>query len=111
MDHPTILYHNTPSTHRESIWERGLLRSCSETTELAREMGEEGVFGGIFMSAKPSAEREGFDTWAVDVSGLDILPDETTDCPDPEDSWWVCWDADIEADRLELLNTEPAPSP
>lgn len=106
---PPILYHSAPKSERESILRHGLLRSKSETDQLAIEQGEDlsaGPYGGIFFSTKPSdSSREFFDTWAVDVRGLHIEPDLTTDWPEDNDPWWVSWDADIPPSRLRLIET------
>lgn len=114
MTHPRFLYHNTQSSNRDSIRENGLLLIHSETAEEALAAGDSveqaAMAGGVFFSSKILPERDGFDTWVLDTDGLTLEPDETTDCPDPEDSWWVIWD-DVPASRLVLLEAAPAPCP
>lgn len=105
-DHPTILYHASNAADRESIMRDGLLRSRSEAHQTAMDGGfseDEGPFGGIFFSSKIEQRKHGIDTWQVDVRGLHIQPDDTTDPEDPDDTWWVTYDEDVSPERLKLM--------
>jgi hypothetical protein len=104
---PTMLYHSAPTSDRDSIRKEGLLRSKSHAHRQAMAIGftpEEGPFGGIFFASKPTNQTaHGIDTWAVNVQGLHLQSDDTTDSDDAEDTWWVTYDEDVMPDRLTLL--------
>lgn len=77
---PTTLYHETQTSRRESIEREGICRKYSETAMVAQEMGEPDweEYGGIFFSNKKSYRRLGFDCWKIDVTGLRLKRDDTT---------------------------------
>ena len=109
---PTVLYHSAPSSARHSIRRHGLLRSKSETHQLAIEQGEtDGPYGGIFFASKPiEKDSPGADLWQVDVRGLHLVPDDTTDSPweaggDTDDTWWVTYTEDVPPSRLKLMRS------
>jgi hypothetical protein len=92
----TILYHHTYSDLRGSIEREGLRRSYG-----ASACGHEAVF----LTNVPSVQCEGLDIWIVDVSGLEIVEDQSSpgaDIPVGED-WFACYDQDISPDRLTLM--------
>ena len=85
------LYHHAPKSERASIQRHGLLRSKSPAH-------------GIFFASKATDQvRWGIDTWKVDVRGLQLERDTTTDPEDAADTWWVTYDEDISPDRLTLI--------
>lgn len=101
---PATLYHVSPIGNRESIIDHGLLLSKSEASAVSREMGEEVEAGGIFFTNTLTHERPHmFDVWEVDVRGLELERDETTDHDHLGEQWWVCYE-DISPDRLNLLS-------
>lgn len=100
-----ILYHNSSVKNREAIFQHGLQRANSETAELAREMGEADwqMAGGIFFTDTCKPEP-GIDVWEVDISGLPLETDETTDHGHLDEHWFVDWESDvIPPSRLNLL--------
>ena len=107
ITHPVLLYHVANTEDRQSIMQHGLLRSKSWAHMAAMERGDgittdENPLGGIFFASKPSYQRA-FDLWEVDVRGLYIEPDATTDPEYPEDTWWVTYE-EITPQRLTLLH-------
>ncbi len=103
---PSVLYHVAPTSERQSVMQHGLLRSKSYAHALAADMGiatSDDPIGGIFFASKPIHQRN-FDLWEVDVRGLHLEPDDTTDPEDPEDSWWVTYEDDIPPIRLRLID-------
>lgn len=72
---PHILYHASPRINRESIAERGLSIGADNTG-----------FGAIFLTDTAPPCSPLLDVYAVDIRGLDIELDTTTDAPDGE-----CW--------------------
>lgn len=99
-----VVYHNTPIGNRESILRHGL---CLRYSETSLEADEEGVeAGAIFFSAKRLPDDPRFDTWEVSISDLpDLVEDQTTDQPDPEDSWWMVH-RDVPPEVLRLSEPE-----
>jgi len=106
---PSTLYHYSPRENRESIMQHGLMRSSSETAQIAKEMGEPNWHeaGGIFFSdtyEKPE-NPEAIDLWEVDVRGLNLERDETTDHDHLGEKWYVDWESEsIAPERLNLLS-------
>ena len=104
-----VMYHNAPTEARESIREKGLLVFMSDAAQAARERNEpEKGLGGIFFDTVPTTAGR-FDTWQVDVSGLDIEPDETTDISGiggewEGHEWWVLWGENVLPNRLKLFH-------
>lgn len=100
-----VVYHSTPVGNRQSILLHGLALRFSETS---LESGEEDIeAGAIFFSTKRTPDDPRFDTWEVSVSDLpDLVEDETTDQPDPEDTWWMIY-RNVPPDVLRL--SEPIP--
>lgn len=63
--------------------------------------------GAVFFYTHPQPfGRE--DVWQVDVSGIPLGLDETTDPYDPEDSWWCTYDHDIPRERMKLIHRAPS---
>lgn len=95
---PATMYHYTDAANRSSILKHGLLGSEARAIE-------NGVFLDSKLTAKDS-EGKYTDAWAVDVRGLDVEPDWTTDIADnPEyegHTWWVFY-GDIPPSRLRLV--------
>jgi len=110
-DRPTVMYHATSPSHRESILRHGLQRRFSETAQVAKGEVDWELAGGIFFSTKTKDEKanQGCDVWEVDVRGLSLEPDDTTDVPYPEDGgiegdeWWVTYNEDVPPSRLKLF--------
>jgi len=87
FDHPSVMYHYTASENRARIRRRGLVP---------------GRAGGVYMATKLDPNHGTGDIWEVDVSGLRLDPDHTTDPPDPDDTWWVFWNI-VKPARLRLI--------
>jgi hypothetical protein len=91
-----ILYHLSPSEKRLSILRLGLLARLSQAAENA-----------VFFDSLPTFQP-GFDTWQVDVRGLAIEPDDTTDFSGTPEfkghEWWVLYGADVPPERLTLIS-------
>lgn len=99
----TFLYHMSSPDNRASIRKHGLLASKSEAAQLAAEYGEEGG-NGIYFSNIPSDEGR-CDIWKVNVDGLHLERDETTDHDHLGEEWWVTYSDDVvEPWRLTLVN-------
>jgi hypothetical protein len=109
MAAPDFLYHHTTISNRDGILRDGLLQSMSDAARLATEMGMEGGSGIYFCEMRPEDDPR-CDVWKVDVRGLVLAPDETTDPSDPDDVWWVHHAADVPAWRMELLEPEAVPA-
>ena len=91
------LYHGTSRDNRDSILQRGLLRPVIEEST-------EGYKGGVFFHTVLSDEdvrRESIDVWRVDVTGIELERDTTTEHEDA-DPWMVAWYQDVEPWRLTL---------
>lgn len=105
---PRVLYHYTSRNNRDSIFQNGLLRSHSETAELAKEQGEPNweMAGGIFLSdAYRNPKNPAIDIWEVDTLGLPLVRDDTTDHDHLGEKWYVDWESDcIPPERLNLLS-------
>jgi hypothetical protein len=104
---PRTLYHGAPRSARDSILKNGLLRSHSETAQLAKEYGEHGWenYGGIFFAENPeTTANPQVDVWAVNTDGLTLERDETTDHEHLGERWWVTYsDPVVEPWRLRLV--------
>ena len=103
-----VMYHATSMSNRESILSHGLLRSKSETAQLAKEMEELDweKYGGIFLKTMidEGNESNDVDVWEVVVDELILEKDETTEPCDANDTWWVTWVDDvIPPERLRLI--------
>jgi len=62
--------------------------------------------GGLFLSSTPSSS--GIDVWAVNVEGLALERDQTTDHDHLGEQWWVSYELDvIPVERLRLLPKTP----
>lgn len=86
------------------------MQSMSEAALTASGMGLGADLGsGIFFCEKRPQDQSGVDIWEVDVEGLLLLPDDTTEPPDPEDVWWVHHEADVPACRLTLVELDICP--
>jgi len=92
---PNILYHNSSPKNRQSILTNGLR---------VKYGSEAGGHAGIFFSNKPDFTTRS-DAWQVNVQGLDIEEDSTTQVPPeyPEDEKWYACYQDIPPDRIKLL--------
>jgi len=99
-----VLYHSAPPAARDSILSEGLHRRHSETAGIAREAGEPGwdSFGHVFLTDRPE-ENPDIDVWEVDASGLEVAPDDTTDCPNPGETWWKILGEGVPPSRLRLV--------
>jgi len=94
INHPLYMYHVASPENRISIEKNGLLSSKSYFYD-----EDDGGHGGIFFHSK-YVSQYGMDTWKVDVMGLPIENDETTDT---SEEWYVLWNQDVTPDRLELI--------
>ena len=98
------MYHAAPAICRTSILARGLVKSLSEAEREAFDLDDSAhITGGIFLSSKKASASEFIDVWEVDVSGLDLYVDDTTEPLEPDDSYWVVY-TDIPPSRLKLLH-------
>jgi hypothetical protein len=61
------------------------------------------IAGGIFLSSKKPASQDFIDVWEVDISELNLCQDDTTDPPEPDDSFGVVY-TDIPPSRLKLVD-------
>ena len=97
-DHPDVMYHGTDSANRESIQTKGLLLAKSEAAQLGGD-------GAIFLSENKYSHHpeSGIDEWAVDIRGLELFADDTTDPEDETDTWWQCFE-NIPPQRLKLVH-------
>jgi hypothetical protein len=87
-----VLYHFADPANRESILSNGLLRSKSQAFE-----------GAIFFTDTVNPKEAGSsDVWEVNVDGLELEPDWTTE-PFDNEAWFVAFEQDIEPARLTLL--------
>ena len=107
LDHPAVMYHNSPPENRESILREGLRHSYSEAAGAAEDAGDDPAMGrGIFLDTVPSRSGN-IDTWRVDVSGLELERDDTTDISGTPEydghEWWVTYGDDIPPSRLKLM--------
>ncbi len=97
----TLLYHSAPPEYRKRIMKLGLqhpyqMKKLRNTDHIGAEIDAAGIY---FTDTKPDDPR--YDTWAVDVRGLTLEPDETTDWPYPE-TWWFTYDQ-VGPERLKLI--------
>ena len=99
---PKMAYHLSPTKNRQNILKYGLLASKGDAALM-------GGTGGIFFDSVPTSDN-GFDTWAVNLKGLNVEPDDTTDISNSPEwtghSWWVVWGQDISPDRLKLIKNK-----
>lgn len=96
---PNILYHHSPVENRESILKHGLL-----TMYGARRGGHE----AIFLTDKPKFGGQVTDVWEVNVRGLPVQEDITTDLDYEEiekvyGNWYAIYE-DIPPERLRLIS-------
>lgn len=99
---PGRLYHAADPAVREQIREQGLCIRFDRTG-----------FGAVFLTDRASVTAgKGSDVWSVDVQGLSLDPDWTTDAPADGSLgvWWMSF-SDIEASRLSLIEPTPVPAP
>ena len=89
-----FLYHNTSKMNRESIRESGLLTQKDE-------MGT----SGIYLTDRLAMTGRYYDTWKVNVTGLDLQKDPTTEPWREGELWYVCY-SDIPPKRLTLIPAE-----
>lgn len=106
-----VLYHSSPPENRVSIGLLGLTLYLSEAAQTAKEMGDPDWMeaGSVFFSSTPE-DVAAVDIWAVDVRGLDIEPDDTTECPHDGETWWQLRQP-IPAARLTLYRAAAKPDP
>jgi len=83
------MFHSSPPESRTSIGLVGLVLYLSDAAQIAKEMGEPDWMsaGAIFLTSSPE-DIDAVDVWEVDVSGLALEPDDTTECPHEGVSWW-----------------------
>lgn len=89
MNIPGRLFHSSPPENRSSISSEGLILGHSDAAVLSREMGDPDwmIAGAIFLTSSPE-DIDAVDVWEVDVLGLALEPDDTTECPHEGVSWW-----------------------
>lgn len=96
---PKVVYHGSSPENRQSILQHGLLASKSDAAQL-------GGHGVLFFDDKLDTQK-GIDEWEVNVEGLDLEPDDTTDIsnnPDWEGHTWWAYYGDIPPERLKLIH-------
>jgi 8-oxo-dGTP pyrophosphatase MutT (NUDIX family)/RNA:NAD 2'-phosphotransferase (TPT1/KptA family)/GNAT superfamily N-acetyltransferase len=95
-EHPDVMYHYAGTENRASIQEHGLLGSKSSAIENA-----------VFLDSKLTQEGKYTDTWEVNVKGLELESDWTTDISDRDEweghTWWIFY-GDIPPQRLKLVH-------
>ena len=101
MEVPSIMYHMSPVSNRQSILQHGLQGKYDQTVD----MSQPGVTGGIFLSTHPNPTTNS-DVWQVDVRGLPLEEDWSTSVPDeaPEDERWYVVYQDIPPNRIKLIS-------
>lgn len=96
---PSVLYHHSHPNNRQSILQHGLLKKYDANAD-----PNDSMLGGIFFSNKPDFTTRS-DVWEVDVRGLPVEEDPTTQVP-PESSadeaWYVVYQ-DIPPNRIKLI--------
>lgn len=97
---PSTLYHQSPSNMRERIAQLGLQHPYNIPSDLGVEMSNDETQGIYFTYNREDVDKR-FDMWEVDVRGLTLHPDETTDWPDGH-TWWVTYD-EVGPERLQLV--------
>lgn len=97
---PSVLYHYSPVSNRQSIGTHGLSITKDQTG-----------LGGVFLLDRLDHSTKS-DVWKVDVSGLDLADDWTYDPADPDEGGrsWIHFN-DIPPERLTLITPEPALKP
>lgn len=98
---PTVLYHQAPVAQRNRIAEIGLQHPYEIPQELGVEMSNDETQGIYFTDNAEDIDPR-YDMWAVDVRGLALHPDETTDWPDGHE-WSVTYDQ-VGPERLRLVH-------
>lgn len=81
---------------------------------MAREEGDinPDAGGGIFFHTVLSPNdlsRDSIDIWQVDVRGMDLERDTTTE-HDESDPWWVSWYEDVAPEKLKLIGKQAGKS-
>lgn len=97
---PTVLYHQAPANMRERIAQLGLQHPYDIPSDLGVEMSNDETSGIYFTDNRGDIDKR-FDMWEVDVSGLKLHPDDTTDWPEGH-VWWVTYD-EVGPERLRLI--------
>lgn len=110
MSAPDFLFHHTLSSNRDNILHDGLLQPLSEAAQTAASMGMEGGSGIFFCEKRPKDDPR-VDIWRVDVRGLELFPDDTTEPTDSNDTWWVFHSGDIGPERMEFLQPQQDEQP
>lgn len=90
-----ILYHESPSENRESILQYGLHQRFSELYEEGEDHS-----GMTFLSDVMPEYSRNFDVWEVDVSGLELWEDSTTE-PFPGHNWYCT--GSVPPERIKLV--------
>lgn len=85
-----ILYHQSPTSNRDSILSLGLISNMDKTG-----------FGAVFMSAMEPKHHSGMDIWAINPVGLVLEADSSTDAPEGDD--WYCTYSNIPAQSMNLI--------
>lgn len=90
---PEFLFHVSPAENRASIFSSGLLASKDQTGA-----------GAVFLTDLETSfsAEEGVDQWSVDVRGLELAEDWTTDQEIGQFGRWWMYFGDIDPARLSL---------
>jgi hypothetical protein len=91
-----ILYHESAKDNRESILRYGL----STRFSLLHEEGDDQLGLTFLTDVRPSSS-ESFDIWEVDVDGMSLEEDWTTDPPEGEK--WYCTGS-IPSEKIRLIS-------
>lgn len=97
---PAILYHQAPPAARERIAKLGLQHPRDIPGDLGIEMSNDETVGIFFTDNPENGPRS--DLWEVDVRGLHLVPDDTTDWPEGH-TWWVTYQDEVGPERLKLI--------
>lgn len=95
---PSVLYHHSRPSQRQSILQHGLQTKFDQTVDLTQS----GVTGGIYLSDKSNLTTRS-DVWQVDVRGLPVEDDWTSTPEDSDENWYIVYQ-DIPPARIKLVS-------
>lgn len=99
---PSVLYHQAPVAARARILGLGLQHPCDIPADAGIEMCSDDEAVGIYFTDNATDIDDRCDLWEVDVRGLSLEPDETTDWPEGH-TWWVTYQDEVGPERVKLV--------